>query len=151
MYVKVTNGIVEKFPYTIEELKKDNPEALIYKDLSDEVLQLFGMYKVVVDPLPDSWPITQTPAQDTVPVLENNVWCLKWTIRDYTVEELADIGGAYRQERNILLRECDWTHVTDSNLSDSQKAAWATYRQALRDITGQTGFPLEIVWPTKPA
>lgn len=52
-----------------------------------------------------------------------------------------------RLERNRLLSNCDWTQVADSPVD---KAAWATYRQALRDITAQAGFPWSVEWPTQP-
>ena len=42
---------------------------------------------------------------------------------------------SYRAERDRLLLESDWTQGADSPLSDTDKAAWATYRQALRDMT----------------
>ena len=52
-----------------------------------------------------------------------------------------------RNERNQLLLASDWTQVADAPVD---KAAWATYRQALRDITVQEGFPHKVVWPTSP-
>lgn len=52
-----------------------------------------------------------------------------------------------RNKRNYLLDKSDWTQVDDSPVD---KIAWATYRQQLRDITLQTGFPTDVVWPTKP-
>lgn len=52
-----------------------------------------------------------------------------------------------RAERNQLLASCDWTQVADSPVD---QAAWAIYRQALRDITGQDGFPASVVWPISP-
>ena len=52
-----------------------------------------------------------------------------------------------RVQRNILLSESDWTQVADAPVD---QAAWATYRQALRDIPSQAGFPLDVVWPEKP-
>ena len=51
-------------------------------------------------------------------------------------------------KRNRILYETDWTQMPDVPLAN--KAAWATYRQELRDITKQTGYPAEIVWPTPP-
>ena len=50
-------------------------------------------------------------------------------------------------ERDSLLSESDWTQVADAPVD---KAAWATYRQALRDIPTQTGFPKAVLWPEKP-
>ena len=52
-----------------------------------------------------------------------------------------------RKQRNDLLAACDWTQVADAPVD---KDAWATYRQALRDITTQVGFPLSIDWPVAP-
>jgi len=52
-----------------------------------------------------------------------------------------------RKKRNALLLESDWTQVLDAPID---QAAWATYRQALRDITAQEGFPHNVTWPTKP-
>lgn len=52
-----------------------------------------------------------------------------------------------RLQRNNLLAESDWTQVADAPVD---KAAWAAYRQSLRDIPQQTGFPTEVTWPTAP-
>jgi len=52
-----------------------------------------------------------------------------------------------RRERNQLLVASDWTQVSDSPVD---KQAWATYRQALRDVPTQQGFPDNIVWPVPP-
>ena len=52
-----------------------------------------------------------------------------------------------RATRNRLLRDSDWTQVSDAPVDQS---AWAEYRQALRDVPQQTGFPTDINWPTKP-
>jgi hypothetical protein len=69
-----------------------------------------------------------------------------------TEEEFNDlfnsISSSAREKRNTLLSECDWTRLDDAN---TDKAAWATYRQALRDVPQQPGFPDNIVWPTKPS
>jgi hypothetical protein len=52
-----------------------------------------------------------------------------------------------RKERTRLLSDCDWTQVADAPVD---KEAWAIYRQELRDITAQEGFPDNVVYPTKP-
>jgi hypothetical protein len=52
-----------------------------------------------------------------------------------------------RKRRNKLLTASDWTQVADAPVD---KAAWATYRQELRDISAQAGFPATVVWPTQP-
>lgn len=52
-----------------------------------------------------------------------------------------------RTERDTKLTESDWTQVIDAPVD---QAAWATYRQELRDISTQVGFPSEVTWPTQP-
>ena len=54
-------------------------------------------------------------------------------------------------ERNKLLADSDWTQLPDVPLTDEQKTAWQTYRQALRDITSAPGWPDAIEWPVPPA
>jgi hypothetical protein len=63
----------------------------------------------------------------------------------------ANISFLSKTRRNQLLTQCDWTQAMDSPLTAEQKAAWATYRQALRDITKQEGFPENVQWPSTPS
>lgn len=56
-----------------------------------------------------------------------------------------------RIERNNLLAQSDWTQLPDTPLSEAQKTAWSNYRQALRDLPEQPGFPITIAWPDAPA
>lgn len=63
-----------------------------------------------------------------------------------------DILNYIRQVRFHLLKGCDWTQMPDSPLSESKRAEWAAYRQALRDMpdTVTVNTVDEIVWPTRP-
>ena len=63
--------------------------------------------------------------------------------------EQAGIENGKRNERNDLLLESDWTVLADSSLTAEQKTEAETYRQALRDIPSQEGFP-EVSFPEKP-
>jgi hypothetical protein len=62
-------------------------------------------------------------------------------------QEPERLASQMRQERNTLLSDCDWTQVSDAPVN---QVAWQTYRQALRDVTSQEGFPYSVTWPTKP-
>ena len=55
-----------------------------------------------------------------------------------------------RQERAKLLRGTDWTQLPDSPLTSGEREAWADYRQALRDLPAQPGFP-DCDWPIAPS
>jgi hypothetical protein len=63
--------------------------------------------------------------------------------------ETVTLPMTIRQERNALLASSDWTQAGD--VPQATKDAWAIYRQALRDIPQQAGFPTNVTWPTKPA
>jgi hypothetical protein len=62
-----------------------------------------------------------------------------------TTEQLAAI---IRSQRDNLLLQSDWTQLPD--VPQATRDAWASYRQALRDVTAQAGFPQTITWPTAP-
>ena len=58
-----------------------------------------------------------------------------------------------RRERDGLLAKCDWTQITDNQLSDSKKTEWATYRQQLRDLPSSysnLSNLADVTWPTAP-
>lgn len=52
--------------------------------------------------------------------------------------------------RKKILYESDWTQIPNNPLTSEQQTAWATYRQELRDIPSQSGYPFNVVWPTPP-
>jgi len=68
---------------------------------------------------------------------------------DYNPDErqLEQEAEKVRTQRDALLSQSDWTQVPDAPVD---QAAWAEYRQALRDVPEQAGFPTEITWPQKP-
>jgi len=67
----------------------------------------------------------------------------------YKAKVDADAAAAVRSTRDKRLTECDWTQADDSPLKAA--SAWTTYRQALRDVPTQSGFPHTVTWPTKPS
>jgi hypothetical protein len=60
----------------------------------------------------------------------------------------SSVAATIRRQRDTFLAKSDWTQMPDVTLAN--KPAWTTYRQALRGITAQTGYPFNIVWPTPP-
>lgn len=64
---------------------------------------------------------------------------------------LAFKSADMRQQRDALLAACDWTQGADSPLDATTKSAWAAYREALRSVPQQSGFPTTITWPTAPS
>jgi hypothetical protein len=85
---------------------------------------------------------TDTPATEETPAItaaENEA--------AYKASKDAEQAKSVRATRGKKLAESDWTQVADAPVD---KAVWATYRQALRDVTAQSGFPWTVTWPDAP-
>lgn len=154
MYAKLNNGVIEKYPYTIGDLRKDNPNTSFPSQIPDSLLQEHGMVRVVVTGAPEADHTKNVTQQTPVFNTERNRWETSWTVTDATTEEIADRvakqAASIRDERNWLISESDWTQLDDTPLNNSAKLSWANYRQQLRDIPTQSGFPWNVTWPVKP-
>lgn len=143
-YIKLIHGVPAT--YTIDQLRRDNPNISFPKNVPESVLADYDVYPVVNEAKPsfESFdPVTHQVSQAD-PVLENGAWVRKWVM----VERSADkIEADVRSLRDDLLMKSDWTQVADAPVD---QAAWATYRQALRDIPDQAGFPENVTWPVAP-
>jgi len=88
--------------------------------------------------------------QEGTPVLIDNVWTQVWNVTDATSEEIAERtaneSANVRAQRNQRLVDTDWSGLSDTTMSSEM----TTYRQALRDITNQAGFPWTVNWPSQP-
>jgi hypothetical protein len=93
----------------------------------------------------------QTAFKDGVEQDAQGRWLWKWSISEMSDETKAakdaEQAKAVRSDRDKRLSDTDWTQVADAPVD---KAVWATYRQALRDVPAQAGFPYDITWPSKP-
>ena len=65
-------------------------------------------------------------------------------------EETDALSAEVRSKRDKLLANTDWTQVDDAPISAEDKESMRQYRQKLRDITAQSGFPSAVEWPEKP-
>lgn len=79
-------------------------------------------------------------------------WYAKYSVADMDAEAQAAAdatqAAAVRATRNARLKDSDWSQGKD--ISDAISTVWATYRQALRDVPAQSGFPWEVTWPSQP-
>lgn len=149
MFVKVTNGQAQA-NYTIGDLRKDNPNVSFPRSVPDETLAAYNVFRVTEVPAPDYDSRTHRLVTQA-PTLVDGVW----TVTRVAVakeqaqidREDAEAAANAREDRNRLLADSDWTQVADAPVD---KAVWATYRQALRDVTVQVGFPYSVTWPVKP-
>lgn len=145
MYVKLFDNKPSKFPYGLGELKKENPGTSFPTAIPAETLASFDVYEVTPTPAPkfDSTTHSATAWVEHV----NGAWLQTWTVQELP-EDLAATN--VRGIRNQLLSESDWTQIADSPLDPDSKAAWSLYRESLRMIPQQAGFPRDVQWPPEP-
>jgi hypothetical protein len=139
MYIKVTNGVPE--PYTIAQFRRDNKNISYPNPIPESFLSEQGVYPYSTDPAPSYDNLTQK-LQDSFEV-RDGIWYKTFTAVNLSVEQAS---ARVREHRNLMLRETDWRVLPDLNVSQ----AWLDYRQALRDITTQEGFPYSVIWPEEP-
>lgn len=156
MFVKITNGQVSAYPYTVGDLRRDNPNTSFPKNVPAATMAAFGMFPVGYEAAPDFDPMTHRIQNSNLPELKNGEWVLTKTVVALTAEQIADRDAATayagRAKRNKLLTASDWTQMNDSPLNNEMKTAWATYRQELRDVTDLANWPniAEDDWPIEP-
>jgi hypothetical protein len=131
------------------------------KVLTEEVINAWGGDVVFEGPQASGGTVYQYSQRQGVEEIEGK-WYTKYVLGPiftdgettaaeqetaYRAAKDAEQANSVRQNRTQLLKDSDWTQIADST---ADKAAWATHRQALRDITAQTGFPWTIDWPVQP-
>lgn len=142
------DGTINRYPYTLTDLKRANPGTSFAKTISDETAAAFNCYPVApIDPPPADYTVNL----ERTAIKSGDYWFEEWIETPATSEQIAERTTAkasdVRTERNQRLADCDWTQLPDAPVD---AAAWASYRQELRDVTDQTGFPWNIVWPKEP-
>jgi hypothetical protein len=160
MYAKILNNEVVKYPYQWTDFEADNnntnygypqPDLLTIFPQTDIANQGYTVVSVASVTQPIINKATQSVAED-IPTLINEVWTQNWVVTTLTSDQQATLTTnevvKIRQQRNAKLTACDWTQIADAPVD---KTAWSTYRQALRDLTKESGFPWTITWPTEPA
>lgn len=149
MYLKLENGNI-RYPYTISELKSENPNTSFPMVLTNDVLESFDVY--YVEPTEYSDDYTKNIEEGT-PILSDSSYIQVWNITDATEEEISakleEKWVEVRIMRDALLAQSDWTQFQDSPISGTTLAEWQTYRQSLRDVTSQPN-PFNLSWPAKP-
>jgi hypothetical protein len=134
------------YPYTLTDLKRSNPETSFPTDMTNFDTSDWHCYPVQDTTPPEA---QGKVAHRIAPIFVDGAWVEQWELADYTAENTDAQWSAIRSDRNNRLADSDWTQLPDAALTNVQTAEWASYRQALRDITTQTD-PFNINWPVAP-
>lgn len=164
LYVRIENGLPVEWPVQDFQIKSRLKNVSFPRRSGLDAFAPYGYeaFSAVKQPEFDS---RLDQVLEATPVKIEGAWVQQWSVQSlFETEEQraakkAEIDEADRQallatqqevirtERNRLLTQSDWTQLPDAG---TDSAAWATYRQALRDIPQQAGFPDRVTWPTKP-
>lgn len=145
-YVQAQGDTFIRHIFDVEPTQWDENNYCYVSGLTPEQTAHFGVHKKQIVTPPYFDPATQAREEGPA-VLVDGVWAQNYIVSDLDADASAAKVGAQwivvRAERNKLLADCDWTQLPDAPVD---AVAWATYRQALRDITSQAN-PFNIVWP----
>jgi hypothetical protein len=144
------------------EIRKLNPNMSLPKVWNDNVHDALGVDPVFETPKPDTTGDYKVVVRDGAEQDANSNWVQKWVEQDMfadtddatkaeqeaAYQALVDAEAAklVRADRDERLAKTDWMGMSDVTMS----ADWATYRQGLRDVPAQSGFPHTITWPSEP-
>ena len=152
MYLKVSGSTIT-YPYSVQNLKNENPNISFPTIISDSLLESFNIYQVEMKNSGYDNDDTKDVTEVT-PILSGSIYIQTYTISDAdteTINKRREIKWSeVRSGRDSLLSESDWTQFNDSPISGSTLTDWQTYRQSLRDITNQSD-PYDITWPNIPS
>jgi len=155
---------------TDSQFRSEHPNTSFPQVLTVEILDSFGYDPVFEGPQATTVPPYEYSQRDGVVEVDGQ-WFTHYiagpVFTDYTDDEGvvhtaseqyeaycfdkdAQQGQVVRDDRNKRLAECDWTQLADSPLDADAKLAWALYRETLRTVPEQPGFPWNVEWPPVP-
>lgn len=155
---------------TEDEFRRDNRNTSFPEVLTPDIIESFGYDPVLEGPQAAIIPPYQYSRRDGVVEIDGK-WYTHYVagpvFQDYTdpdgvvhtaseqYEQYcfgkdAEQGKVVRAERNHRLADSDWTQLGDSPLNPDAKGAWQLYRETLRMVPQQPGFPWNVNWPPEP-
>jgi hypothetical protein len=147
-YINTTTG---DYPLSAANVRAAHPNTSFPAEVAGFEAALIEMGYAVMQATPEPVITYVQNLAEGAPEKDESGYTQTWVVSDASAEEITERTDAeadsVRQERNQRLADCDWTQLPDAPVD---AATWATYRQELRDITAQAGFPWTITWPEQP-
>ena len=142
IYAKINGTKIEQYPYTLNDLRRENPNVSFPAEMTDEIKATYGIADVNENDKPSFDPLTEEIVEAPMTIVDG-------VVQINYIKEAADEkeqSSRIRNQRNSHLTGSDWMALTDVTMPEK----WKTYRQALRDIPEQSGFPSNVTWPEPP-
>ena len=144
-YALLSNGTIAEYPLYEGDIKLRFPNTsfTIPFEAPEDYVQVADVPQPQI-----TW---EQNVAEGEPELIDGTWTRTWVVTDATPEQITERteaqASSVRADRNRRLADCDWTQLPDAPVDHT---IWAAYRQDLRDVTSQPGFPWEIIWPVAP-
>ena len=153
------------------EIRRSMPNTSLPRVWTASICDSLGIDPVLAAPAPTPSGEYKSVGRNGVVQDANGNWVQAYTERDmfsdyvdeegvtvtkasqeeaYTATKNAEAALAVRNTRDGLIASCDWMAIKAFEAGTTVGTDWATYRQALRDVTNQEGFPNDITWPAQP-
>lgn len=145
MYLKLINNVPVK--YSLNQLRRDNPRTSFPNNITQQMLESFNVYPYTRPEVPEVDNLCYNVTDGEFLQDGDGNWILP-----YITSPIPEQQAAFniRQRRDSMLAETDWLVIRSIETQIPLDSNMQAYRQALRDITSQSGFPYSVEWPTKP-
>jgi hypothetical protein len=154
LYVKAIDNQIVAYPYSPTDLIRANSNTSFPAGpLSSETLAEYNVFPVHFA----DQPVVDVLAQRVVelaPLYDGQSWIQRWDVQALSQDEIdarnAQQAASVRADRNARLAATDWRVIKALEEGNGLDFDLAVYRQALRDVPSQPGFPFNVIWPEVP-
>ena len=143
MYAKIIDGALVKYPYYLEEMRSEYPDATVPDEPSDEELAACDAKRAIMGPSPTHSSRTHSFSTSFTDNKDGSVSII--LVPDELDRRIAEFN--MRDARDSALTRCDWVITRAFEEGTPVPANYLAYRNALRDLPSQDGFPYSYVWP----
>jgi hypothetical protein len=151
LYVKAIDNQIVAYPYSQTDLVRDNPSTSFPAGaISPASLAEWNVFPVHFA----DQPVVDSLAQrviEIVPSFDGQSWIQQWAVEAIPQAEIDAMtdqqATSVRADRNARLAATDWRVIKALEEGNGLDFDVAAYRQALRDVPSQPGFPWNVVWP----
>lgn len=152
------NLSTQRYPVPEYEVLSQHPDKSFPQDLSKVDWESLGYAYVYLTRPPVVENSLTHGLREVPPTKQDGKYQQTWevyelppdTVQANKQKEADTLSAKIKSRRASLLASTDWTQIPGSPLTDPKKQQWAEYRQALRDLPTQEGFPYVVTWPEQP-